>query len=487
VQKLEAATENLDTCAGAADGATCQMSMLQKATVAGIARHVDEQSPKELHIGEPLKTFTGPVSLAEVPEDEHMHISSGDEVPLSEEGYSRVLRSKSKREMETFVRRIMASLGMTIEHEEGLRNMVALYDGEADKQDFQTLVDELTEESQKQCSWVLGKEAKKQAKKKLGKTAPLSEDGYKMVAFTRSPRDMSDFAERVLMREGYFLTQRDALQGLMPWHSCEKGIQSFVRLQEDINKAAGEKKTWLSVKPAKGGSSTKHGSLMLGQKSASTRGLGTTAPLNEDGYQQVADLTNNDEMGVFALRVANMLRLSVLNENRFHGFVLFYSGDQSRQSFSNLQSELSDISKDKCGWVAPMSDKHPSGASFMQGKTAPLTEEGYLGVARQRNQLEMRDFVKRVLREMKLHSVNREALLGFVPYHDCEQGAKSFAELKEELKSESEKPNSWLKVSKEREMLEDAEAPKKKHKTHAPKKEKNDDTAATQGNSSATE
>lgn len=79
-----------------------------------------------------------------------------------------------------------------------------------------------------------------------------------------------------------------------------------------------------------------HRSFASMEKSAA----GSTASLDEDGYQAVAALRNSRAMWFFIRRVVEANNAEVTDEGKFNGLVPFYSGEASIQSFARLNEEL---------------------------------------------------------------------------------------------------------------------------------------------------
>lgn len=90
---------------------------------------------------------------------------------------------------------------------------------------------------------------------------------------------------------------------------------------------------------------------------------GGFAPMTEDGYQQVAALNDDLEMGIFAKRLLDSRGLEATNTAELDGLVQWYSGSRAKQSLEAMVSELS--SKP---WVQPTSE----GAFLQEGAATGL-------------------------------------------------------------------------------------------------------------------
>jgi len=156
-----------------------------------------------------------------------------------------------------------------------------------------------------------------------GKLAALDEGGYQLVAAMQSDEEMKEFILRILaasgrkVREGQELT----LSGMVPFYSGTEAVQDFQRLQDELRVVPWVQDVDEDV----------------------TDGVsGVSAPLNETGYQKVAELKSDNEMASYVRRVLKAHKLA-LKEGKlgdFNGVVKYYSGTRATQSFLRLQEEL---------------------------------------------------------------------------------------------------------------------------------------------------
>lgn len=84
------------------------------------------------------------------------------------------------------------------------------------------------------------------------------------------------------------------------------------------------------------------------------------------------------------------------------------------------------------------SSTNPSGAA------APLDEVGYSAVADRCCQAEMREFMKRQALNLNLDVCDEAGLIGMAPYHSCEKGPQTFADLTSNLLADSQKRCRWI-------------------------------------------
>jgi len=80
-----------------------------------------------------------------------------------------------------------------------------------------------------------------------GAAAPLDEVGYSAVADRCCQAEMKQFIQRTAYQLGYEACIHGGLTGMVRYHSCENGVQSFAKLQADILNNAGDRCTWLGV------------------------------------------------------------------------------------------------------------------------------------------------------------------------------------------------------------------------------------------------
>jgi hypothetical protein len=94
-------------------------------------------------------------SAVQAAQEGSTHHVSGESVPLSEQGYVQLADQGDSVEMEKFVRRAAADMGLHIQDEGGLSGFAPWYSGEMDVQSLDRLQDELQNTSKNASSWVL--------------------------------------------------------------------------------------------------------------------------------------------------------------------------------------------------------------------------------------------------------------------------------------------------------------------------------------------
>jgi len=71
-------------------------------------------------------------------------------------------------------------------------------------------------------------------KRSLGTTASFSEEGYAAVAKTCSVPEMRTYIRRVVGWLELQICHEGGLNGFTPWFTCEKGVQTFRELTENL-------------------------------------------------------------------------------------------------------------------------------------------------------------------------------------------------------------------------------------------------------------
>ena len=109
-----------------------------------------------------------------------------------------------------------------------------------------------------------------------------------------------------------FSTDDGALNGIVPFYSGSKAVQSHAALAQELHVAK-----WLKD------------------------GVGKTAdPLTEEGYKLVAAEHDDDAMSVYIRRVLESEGQSSADDSGLSGIVPFYSGSKAVQSHAALKQEL---------------------------------------------------------------------------------------------------------------------------------------------------
>jgi hypothetical protein len=161
-------------------------------------------------------------------------------------------------------------------------------------------------------------------------------------------------------------------------------------------------------------------------------GLGSTAPVTQRGYEQVAALKSDEEMKTFMRRLAAAEARVINGEGELNGVAPFYSGTVGTQDLARLQNEL----------------RHATWVAEGPGRTAPLSEPGYQVVAQLKSKENFMAFARRILDQANLKVADEGSFKGLVPYYDGETAIQSFEQLQHELTSAA-----WVKNRDEPEPL----------------------------------
>jgi len=170
---------------------------------------------------------------------------------------------------------------------------------------------------------------------------------------------------------------------------------------------------------------------------AQSSALATTAPLTEDGYNQILVLQSTDAMETYIKRVGEDLDISVSSTGKraLKGFVPWFSGEKANRTLLRLQNEMVRISKIPRSWLT------------RKGASSPLNEVGLAAVASLHDNLEMEKFVSRVAAEMMdLEVTEQQQLSGMVPFYSGVKAKKGFDVLLNELEGVLKMNNTWLSL-----------------------------------------
>lgn len=164
--------------------------------------------------------------------------------------------------------------------------------------------------------------------------------------------------------------------------------------------------------------------------------------LSEAGFQSVAKLKNNTEMGHFIKRVVGSMDLTIVKHGRkgLKRFVALHSGQQNmtgsgtnKTTMESLKQEVRQLTKLPDSWVS------------QTGNSAPLNEEGFSAVVRLGRWFEMDRFIRRTAAEMLDRKVADEKKLhALIPFYTGKKDRKGFQELINNLKIVVGSGRSWL-------------------------------------------
>jgi len=364
----------------------------------------------------------------------------GISASLDDEGFSIVAQLKDDREMENFVRRTITYLGYLVKNEAVVNTLLDFVATSQDMKNFQSLKEEISNLGGHKCNQDLAT-----VRPAAGDVAPLTEQGYKAVAEAHSDADMEKFIRRTVKDMGYFVTIDGGVQGVAPYHSCQKDMQSMRSLRTEITRAVKLGNSWASCFNAS----------LDGPLNRSHVGAGALAKLDEEGYREVARMRDSAEMEIFARRVVRHMGLQVTDFGRFHGVVPYFSGTKGSQTYAALELEIANTKASPCGWVADANDEEisksgaPKPTTSEPASTIKLSEEGYTAIAKRHSGLDMEIFIRRLIKRMKLEIVDEGGLSAVTPYHDCEKATQSFEALKQELWDSANILGKWITLGKD--------------------------------------
>jgi len=168
----------------------------------------------------------------------------------------------------------------------------------------------------------------------LGTTAAMDEEGYVAVAKLKDDEEMKTFMLRLIEDYDCHVNDEGGLMGVIPWFSGTTAVQSLVKLEDSLLFAVlanGER--WISYK-----------------NSAGT--TGTNAPLDLQGYMEVAIIRKDFEMQAFARRLAEHMGVEVADEGGLAGMIKYHSGAAAPfQSFDKLQAEIKSAAASPHTWA----------------------------------------------------------------------------------------------------------------------------------------
>jgi len=231
----------------------------------------------------------------------------------------------------------------------------------------------------------------------LGRTAQFTEEGYQKVVQLKSTGNTRAYLRRLLEADRNKVTDDKSLDGVVRVYSSEMaGQRSLAELKNELKSAP-----WV---------------VPLGD----WQGLkGSTAPLSEEGYQLVAKMRSDAEMTTFIRRLLESEARTVQDEAGLTGVVPFHSGTTSVQSLDGLKAEIRD--KERNWWVGKD-----------VGRTAELSEDGYASVAVRRSNIQMKEFIRRVVMA-DFRTIDAAKLNGLAPYHSGKISIQDYAKLHEDL------------------------------------------------------
>jgi len=178
---------------------------------------------------------------------------------------------------------------------------------------------------------------------------------------------------------------------------------------------------------------TKETADMAAWTQADEPGAGTTAALDEHGYQEVVVLKDVQQMEFFARRLISKMGLRVKDQGGLRGLIAYHNGESAKQTFKTLEEEIK-ISGGKHVWVT----------NLASGASAPLNQGGYGEIVTQISSREMVEFVRRVVSDLGLKVTDEAGLAGLAKWYSGDKAVQTFLDLQGELISASKINGSWI-------------------------------------------
>lgn len=153
----------------------------------------------------------------------------------------------------------------------------------------------------------------------------FNEEGYQKVAALTDSKEMACYITALALSLDYVVISEDHLLGFSDWFSGVQAVQSLEQLQSEI--------------PVKRD---------IFQKEYNEKHF------NEESYQKLAALTDNEEMARYITALASSLGYVIVHEGSLSGFSMWFSGVQAVQSFNQMKGEL----PEKCreGWIVSIEE-----------------------------------------------------------------------------------------------------------------------------------
>lgn len=192
---------------------------------------------------------------------------------------------------------------------------------------------------------------------------------------------------------------------------------------------------------------------------------GSLAVLNEDGYRQTAELCCHHEMSLFVRREIDRQGFDICDLADLHGFVHWYDCSDDLKTYNEMRSEIAAASSNNCPWLGRLPNcpvKGPNCRDFtacgrsvppdsLPGSSAPLSQAGYVAVAKICCHVEMEQFVLREIDRQGLYICNEGGLQGFLHWYDCSNDGptQTYAKMQQEIRDAtgiagSLSPCPWL-------------------------------------------
>lgn len=226
-----AAIEDEDQCNTGPEAKTTQKggSMLQFSN-----------GPAQVNSGAPNVSF----SFSSLSDLKKRSTGLGDTAHLTEKGYRAVSRACCLPDMHIFGRRVVEDMGLELCDEGALAGTIKYHTCEMGMQSLAKLKEDIRAGMDGPCAWVNHAGS---CHERVGDSSPLTETGYAAAGATCCTLDMALFAQRVVADLGFEVCESGGLSGLVGFHTCERGVQTFAKLVDDVRKGRSGKCAWVGA------------------------------------------------------------------------------------------------------------------------------------------------------------------------------------------------------------------------------------------------
>jgi len=281
----------------------------------------------------------------------------------------------------------------------------------------------------------------------------FTESGYNAIAIRQNNAEMKCFIKKFIQSCGGYVKSEPDLESMVPFHSGERTVQSFLSLKNELVAHASKKDAWL-VLPSlvyKGWETETMADILSSEMFTTLRSLATLAtesfmvthatlssaastPPSRDslvrhasnlGYEAVQAARNNTAMVEFIEFLVAGAGGDIVDPSQLRIVADRYSGIREERTWDRLWEDLQDMR-----WLP-------------NGTTASLTEVGYNAVGVWRDNLQMEAFIRRVIAAQGGQVLNEDGLMDFVPYFSGDLAWQSLKAIRAELPVKA-KTEKWV-------------------------------------------
>lgn len=307
-------------------------------------------------------------------------LTLGTTANLTQEGYMAITMEQDAAAMMVFVRRLLDNGARIVTDRKGLKMFALRHSVPDPDRNFTSMKSEL---GQHQKTWWVSDGP--------GKTAPLNNVGFEMLAAMQDRNQMRAFLRRVVNSLGLEIVNNNMVDNLAAELGGAKVSDRYHDLCE-LLRLPRFTKPGPEVDPEE-------------------------VPMTEDGYARLASEKNNQKMEVFVQRVLASEGRSVLDDSGLQGFVPYYSGVEKTWSLQAMRSEL----------------RHAWWVDAGLGRQVPLDEEGFDAVASTGSTQHMKAFIRRLATVNGRMVLSEGELSGMVPFFSGERASQPFGHLLQQV------------------------------------------------------